>query len=120
MENMLFKSRREIVEELIQDYVNIWKKDNLLYEAGIQIEIKYFNSEHLINWALDLIGFPQDTSLEKDELINGKSFFRDYLKDSSLLNGESANNKHNSVKEFVDFLYEEFENLKKENPQLFQ
>ena len=50
MENMLFKSRREIVEELIQDYVNIWKKDNLLYEAGIQIEIKYFNSEHLINW----------------------------------------------------------------------
>lgn len=119
MENSHFKSQRQIVEELIQDYVDIYNKSSLLYEVGIHFENKFFKMGHLFHWALDLIGFPQETP-ETDELKNDKPFFRDYLCDSSLLDEESANNKHNSVKEYVDFLYNELEILKREEPQLFQ
>lgn len=35
MEEELFKPRHQIVEELIREYVNLWNKYDLLYEAGI-------------------------------------------------------------------------------------
>lgn len=120
MEEELFKPRHQIVEELIREYVNLWNKYDLLYEAGIQLENKFFKMDLLLEWALDLIGFPKDTSCEKDECINGKSFSREYLSNSTLLDAVSGCYKHDTVEEYIDFLYKEFEDLKKEEPQLFQ
>ena len=110
MENKLFKSQRQTVEELITEYINLCNK----YD-----ELKFFSIDNLLHWALDLIGFPQDTTLEADG-INGKFFCRDYLTDSTLLDEESGSNTHNTVEEYVDFLYKEFETLKEKEPLLFQ
>lgn len=118
MEKTLIKSQRQIVEELVAEYINLCNKYSELERIGLQVELKFFNIDNLLHWALDLIGFPQDTSLEEDG-INNKSFYRDYLTNSTLLDEVSGGNVHNSVEEYVDFLYKEFETLKKEEPLLF-
>ena len=110
MEKKLFKSQRQTAEELITEYINLCNKYDELEHIGLKVELKFF---------LDLIGFPQDTTLEADG-INGKFFCRDYLTNSTLLDEVSGENVHNSVEEYVDFLYKELEMLKKEEPLLFQ
>ena len=120
MEEKLFKPQQQIVEELIREYINLWNKYDLLNEAGILLENKFFKMDLLLEWALDLIGFPKDTSSEKDECINGKSFCRDYLSNSTLLDTVSGCYKHDTVEEYIEFLYKELESLKKEKPWLFQ
>ena len=119
MENKLFKSQRQTVEELITEYINLCNKYDELECIGLKVELKFFSIDNLLHWALDLIGFPQDTTLEADG-INGKFLCRDYLTDSTLLDEESGSNTHNTVEEYVDFLYKEFETLKEKEPLLFQ
>lgn len=120
MENSLFKTRRQIVEELITEYLNLCKAEDELRKMGINIELKLFRIDNLLDWAMDIIGFPQDTSLLDDEAIGGKSFCRDYLTNSTLLDPISGEHRHDTVEEYADFLYRELESLKKESPELFQ
>lgn len=119
MEKKLFKSQRQTAEELITEYINLCNKYDELERIGLKVELKFFSIDNLLHWALDLIGFPQDTTLEANG-INGKFFCRDYLTNSTLLDKVSGENVHNSVEEYVDFLYKELEMLKKEEPLLFQ
>ena len=119
MEKKLFKSQRQTAEELITEYINLCNKYDELEHIGLKVELKFFSIDNLLHWALDLIGFPQDTTLEAYG-INGKFFCRDYLTNSTLLDEVSGENVHNSVEEYVDFLYKELEMLKKEEPLLFQ
>ena len=120
MENSLFKTQRQIVEELITEYLNLCKAEDELRKMGINIELKLFRIDNLLDWAMDIIGFPQDTSLLDDEAIGGKSFCRDYLTNSTLLDPISGEHRHDTVEEYADFLYRELESLKKESPELFQ
>lgn len=113
------KSQRELVEELILSYYDLSYKYDKFQELGISIEIKFFNIDHLLEWALDVVGFPIDTTLEEDSK-NKHYFSRDYLADKISPSAISANNAHSAVKEYVDFLYKELESLKKESPQLFR
>lgn len=119
MEETLIKSQRQIVEELVAEYINLCNKYDELERIGLQVELKFFSIDNLLHWALDLIGFPQDTTLE-EKGIDNKFFCRDYLTNSTLLYEESGENVHNTVEEYVDFLYKEFETLKKEESGLFQ
>lgn len=120
MKEHLFKPKHQVVEELISEYVKLWKNYDLLNEAGILLENKFFKMDLLLEWALDLIGFPKDTPYEKDDFIDEKSFSREYLSNSTLLDATSGCYKHDTVEEYIEFLYKELENLKKEEPQLFQ
>ena len=108
------------MEELVCEYVKLCKAGNQLQEMGIEINLKLFRIDNLLDWAMDLIGFPQDTMASRDESIDGKSFCRDYLTSSTLLDPISGEHQHGTVGEYVDFLYKELETLKKEEPALFR
>lgn len=113
------ESQKNVIEELIESYCDLSRKYDKLQELGISIEPDFLNTDKLLDWALDLIGFPPDTTLEKDK--GDKEYFnREYLTEKFLLNVTAASNTHNTVKEYIDFLYKELENLKREAPQLFQ
>lgn len=113
MENYsICKTSREVVEELIQEYLHQKSKVNEVEEAG-------FNPDLLLNWAFDIIGFPKDTSM--DEYGSEDFFFlRDYLTDSTLITGEAGAVQHSNLTEYVDSLFVDLEKLKVEAPQLFQ
>lgn len=118
MKDSICKSQRQVVIELVTEYIHLCKNCDELERIGINIDIKFFNTDNLLNWALDIIGFPQDTVL-KDDSTNEKFFCREYLTATSLLNEASEIYKHDTVEEYIEFLYTELENLKKENPQIF-
>jgi hypothetical protein len=113
------KSQRELVEELILSYCDLSCKYDKLEELGISIGLEFFNIDNLLDWALDIVGFPIETPLEEDS-ENEHYFSRDYLADKISPSATSANKAHSAVKEYVDFLYKELESLKKESPQLFR
>lgn len=49
MENKLFKSQRQTVEELITEYINLCNKYDELECIGLKVELKFFscNSQDL-------------------------------------------------------------------------
>lgn len=118
MKNLICKSQRAVVEELIQEHIELSQKLDNLEKAGIRLNYDFFKVDSLMDWALDVVGFPQDTTSDKDEYYD-KFFCRDYITDSTLLGIKSATHAHSSVEDYVDFLYSELENLKKESPELF-
>lgn len=120
MENHFIKTQRQIAEELITEYLKLCKIDDKYYEMGIIINFKILRIDDLLDWAMDIVGFPQDTSLSENDAIEGKSFCRDYLLNSTLIDPVSGENHHDTVEEYVEFLYKELEILKKEAPEFFQ
>ena len=120
MKNSFIKTERQIVEELITEYVKLCNADDELRRIGIEINLKLSRIDNLLDWAMDIVGFPQDTTVSDNETIDGKWFCRDYLTNSTLLDPISGENQHGTVGEYVDFLYKEFETLKEEEPALFQ
>ena len=119
MENHFIKTQRQIVEELITEYLKLCDIDDKFYQMGITINFKIMRIDNLLDWAMDIIGFPQDTSLSENNTIEGKSFCRDYLLNSTLLDSKSEENQHDTVEEYVEFLSKELEILKKKSPELF-
>lgn len=109
-----FNSKREIVSQMIRSYI---ESDKLHYEMEkykITIEPLDYLSEHFLDLALDLVGFPVDDSNLEDE----STFCRDYLTDNAPRDIE-LENLDSEVERYVDYLYSELETLKKEEPDLF-
>lgn len=110
-----FNSKREIVSQMVRSF---FESDKLHYELEkykITIEPLDYLSEHFLDLALDLIGFPVDDSNLEDE----STFCRDYITDWAPRNIELAN-LDSEVERYVDHLYSEFEKLKREEPHLFE
>lgn len=97
---------------------SFFESDKLHYDLEkfkITIEPLDYLSEHFLDLALDLIGFPVDDTNLEDE----STFSREYLTDWAPRNIELAN-LDSEVEKYVDFLYSEFEKLKREEPYLFE
>lgn len=70
----MIKSKRQVIEEMLIEHVNQERKEAKLEEMGIRVPS--FEYGCLFDWALDLIGFPADTT---EELNSPDCFCRDYL-----------------------------------------
>ncbi|MCM1337748.1 MAG: hypothetical protein NC187_08045 [Candidatus Amulumruptor caecigallinarius] len=97
---------------------SFFESDKLLHDLEkfkISIGPIDYLSEHFWDLALDVIGFPvDDTNLEEEA-----TFCRDYLINNAPTEIELAN-LDSEVERYVDYLYSEFEALKKEEPHLFE
>lgn len=109
-----FNSHREIVSQLIRSYIESDKLHYDLEKFKITIEPLDYLSEHCLDLALDIVGFPVDDSNLEDE----STFCRDYLIEAAPRNIE-IEHLGLEVSRYVDFLYSEIEELKRENPDLF-
>ena len=52
MENKLFKSQRQTVEELITEYINLCNKYDELECIGLKVGLKFFSIDNLLHWVL--------------------------------------------------------------------
>lgn len=74
-----------------------------------------FIGEHCADCALDLIGFPVDDSNEEEE----STFCRDWLFEAAPERIEPST-LDSEVEKYVDFLFHEYEELRKDRPDLFE
>lgn len=109
-----FNSKREIVKQLIRSYLESCKLHEDLDRLGISNKALDFLGEQCADSAMDIIGFPVDDTAKEDE----STFCRDWLFDAvpEQIEPDTLNA---AVEEYVDFLFHEYEELKKENPYLF-
>lgn len=123
MNNCTCKTQRQIAEELIEMYLSISKFEDQLTSIGVSIN--RFEFVKLLNLAFDTIGFPlcsndwfEISQKNKIKYIED-TFNREWLLNSTLIDEVDSTNRHSTVKEYVDFLYQELDALKKESPELF-
>lgn len=107
-------SKREIVRQLIRAYLESCKLHDDLGRLGIDIKALDFLGEQCADSAMDIIGFPVDDTALEDE----SNFCRDWLFEGAPEHIE-LDNLNAVVDKYVDFLFQEFEKLKKDNPGLF-
>lgn len=118
--------QRLIVEDIITEYLIRSNKEDAFRDLGM--EVNGLLSNKLLDWAMDIIGFPPDNTLEfKDEYDQrtiglrvdyDHEFCRDYLYNSSLIDEGCSDNVHSSVQEYADYLYEMYDEYLKEHPSL--
>ncbi|WP_071146120.1 hypothetical protein [Bacteroides ihuae] len=114
MKKSIIKTQREIVETLIHEHLSLSYKCDELEKLGVNVNL----SNILLDTAFDIIGFPQDTTIETN--ASDKDYFcRDYLTNSTIIDRGSSN-QHQTVEDYVEYLYNEMDNLEKESPELFQ
>lgn len=107
------KTTRQVVEELITAYVEAIELSDKLESLGVRFQGAY-KIDRLLDWALDLIGFPPDATVNDDKSFNPNGYCRDWLSDQNLLNEATKGNIHSAVSEYVDWLYLQYEECKKE------
>lgn len=110
-----FNSKREVVRQLIRSYLESCKLHEDLDKLKISFQAIDYLGEHCADCAMDIIGFPVDDSGEDEE----STFCRDWLFDAAPANIELAS-LDSEVDKYVDFLFHEYEELKKEKPGLFE
>lgn len=113
---------RLIVEDIISEYLERSKKEDALSKIGI--EPNGLLTSKLLDWAMDIIGFPPDNTLEFKTCRSSEAtdlrtdyshlFCRDYLRNSTLINEGCSDNIHFSVQEYVDYLYAMHDQFRKE------
>lgn len=108
------KTTRQIVEELIAAYVESIELSDKLESLGVRFQGAY-KIDRLWDWALDLIGFPPDTTVNDDKSFNPDGYCRDWLSDQNLLGEVAKGNVHSKVSDYVDWLYLQFEECKKDD-----
>ncbi|WP_106828165.1 hypothetical protein [Parabacteroides pacaensis] len=121
------KTQKQIVKELISLQLECLRKMDQFESVGITINL--FGNYELLNKALDLIGFPEDNTVEFDlsalngqQTISGKRtdfdniFCRDYLYDNSFFDGDTYQFK--TVDEYVDWLYQEVRRIHTEGASI--
>lgn len=105
-----FKTKSEIVRDLVAAYCDYCKFVDVMGEHGGQLaRCVDFMGDLTYHTALDLIGFPK----ESDE-VN-----RDSLFDSSLISKDSTN-RHNSVEDLLKYLYDCLKQWQEDYPNLFE
>lgn len=107
------KTTRQIVEELVTAYVDQCDAIRKLQSMGADL-VDFCEVDRLLSWAMDLVGFPPDTTVNEDKSENPDGFCRDGLYWSSLIDEAAQDNVHSTVSEYVDWLYTELEEYKKE------
>jgi len=100
---------------MIRSYIESDKLHYDLEKFKISIEPIDYLSEHFLDLALDLVGFPVDDTNLEDE----STFCRDYLIEAAPRNIE-IEHLDSEVSRYVDYLYSNIEELKREEPYLFQ
>lgn len=109
------KTQKQIVKELISLQLECFRKMVQFESVGIGITI--FGNFELLDKALDLIGFPEDTAAQNDaapdaDLFTGEPwkntpfrFSRTYLYNNTFFDGNRYCFK--TIDEYVEWLYEE-------------
>lgn len=110
-----FNSKREVVRQLIRSYIESCKLHEDLDKLKISIQPLDFLGEHCADCAMDIIGFPVDDTCEDEE----STFCRDWLFDAAPEHIE-LDTLNSEVDKYVDFLFHEYEELRKEKPGLFE
>ena len=102
----MIKSKRQIIEELIAEHMNMEIQENKLESMGIRVPS--FKYQQLHDWALDLIGFPADNT-EDGDFSKPDCFCRDYLFDHPLFQTDTITDMNREVSEYVDWLYVKYQ-----------
>lgn len=110
-----FRSKREVVRLLMRSYLESCRLHEDLDRLKITITPLDFIGEHCADCALDLIGFPVDDSNEEEE----STFCRDWLFEAAPERIEPST-LDSEVEKYVDFLFHEYEELRKDRPGLFE
>lgn len=110
-----FRSKREVVRLLMRSYLESCRLHGDLDRLKITITPLDFIGEHCADCALDLIGFPVDDSNEEEE----STFCRDWLFEAAPERIEPST-LDSEVEKYVDFLFHEYEELRKDRPGLFE
>lgn len=109
------KTQKQIVKELISLQLECIHRMDKFESVGIALN--FFGNFELLDKALDIIGFPEDNTVEFDlSALNGLEptgkrtdfdniFCRDYLYDNSFFDGDTYH--FSTIDEYVDWLYQE-------------